>query len=87
MLRPLISTPGLWIYDILLGLTLAFHLVYIAHDTRNYQTDINQYPFFFSYSFIAAALLFNINSILVSFWSSKNIFSAWWYCLKGIIPL
>ena len=87
MLRPIIATDGLWIYDILLGVTLAFHFVYFSHDTRNYQTDINQYPYFFSYSFIATALLFNINSILVSFWSSKNIFTAWWYCLKELLPM
>lgn len=87
MLRPIIANGGLWIYDILLGMTLAFHISCFASDTRNYQTDINQYPFFFSYSYIAAALLFNLNAILVSFWSSKNIFTAWWYCLKEVVPV
>ena len=86
-LRPIIATDGLWIYDILLGMTLAFHISCFASDTRNYQTDINQYPFFFSYSYIAAALLFNLNAILVSFWSSKNIFTAWWYCIKEVVPV
>lgn len=85
MLRPIVSTEGLWIYDILLGITLAFHFVLFATGTRNYQTDINQHPLLFSYSFIAVALLFNINSILVSFWSSKNIYTAWWYCLTEIV--
>lgn len=85
MLRPIISTEGLWIYDILLGVTLAFHASCFASDTRNYQPDINQYPFFFSYSFITTALLFNLNSTLVSFWSSKNIFTAWWYCITELI--
>lgn len=87
MLRPIIANEGLWIYDILLGITLAFHASCFASDTRNYQTDINQYPFFFSYSYIAAALLFNLNAILVSYWTSKNIFTAWWYCLKEVVPV
>jgi len=87
MLRPIIANEGLWIYDILLGITLAFHASCFASDTRNYQTDINQFPYVFSYSYIAAALLFNLNAILVSFWTSKNIFTAWWYCLKEVVPV
>ena len=53
MLRPLIAVDGLWIYDILLGVTIAFHAVCFISQTRNYQPDINQYPLVFSYSYIA----------------------------------
>lgn len=86
-IRPLVAKDGLWIFDILIGLTIAFHAVCFVTQTGNHQTDIKKYPLAFSYAYIAAALLFNINTMLVSYWSSKNVFSAWWYCINGIVDL
>ena len=83
-LRPLVATDGMWIFDILLGLTIAFHTVCFSTQTGNHQTDINKYPLAFSYAYIYAALLFNINTILVSYWTTKNVFTAWKYCIFGI---
>ena len=43
MLRPLLDFHGLIIYDILIGITLAFHVVNFKKDTSRHQPDINQY--------------------------------------------
>ena len=82
--RPLIKSEGLWIYDIMVGMTIAFHAICFKTQTGSHQPDIRRYPLAFSYLFIITALLFNINTILVSFWSSKNVFSAFWYSIVSI---
>jgi hypothetical protein len=82
--RPLIKSDGLWIYDIFLGVTIAFHAICFKTQTGNYQPDIRRFPLPFSYLYIFTALLFNINTILVSYWSSKNVFTAFWYSLTSI---
>ena len=33
---------------------------------------------------IAPNDVFNFNTILVSYWTTKNVFTAWWYCICGI---
>ena len=83
-LRPLIKTEALWAYDILVGITIAFHAICFKSQTGSHQPDIRRYPLTFSYLFIITALLFNINTILVSFWSSKNVFTAFWYSLTSM---
>ena len=40
-IRPLIGYHGLWIFDILVGFTLAFHYFCFKSQTRSNQTDIN----------------------------------------------
>ena len=83
-LRPLIKTDGLWIYDIFLGVTIAFHAICFKTQTGRFQPDIQRFPLPFSYLYIFTALLFNINTILVSYWSSKNVFTALWYSLTSV---
>lgn len=82
--RPLIKADGLWIYDIFVGVTIAFHAVCFKTQTGNHQPDIQRFPLLFAYLYIITALLFNINTILVSYWSSKNIFTALVYSLASI---
>ena len=50
----------------------------------SYQTDINKRPLYFSYTYIATALLFNLCVLIVSYWSSKNVFTAFWYVVKSV---
>ena len=82
--RPLIKADSLYVYDILVGISIAFHAICFKTQTGNHQPDINRFPLFFSYLYIAAALLFNLNTILVSYWSSKNVFSAFVYSLQSM---
>ena len=55
----------LW-FDIFIGLTLAFHIVCFATQTRNYQTDISSQGYIKSYLFIVLFWLFNATVILLS---------------------
>lgn len=55
----------LW-FDILIGFTLAFHIVCFARQTRNYQTDISSQGYLKSYLFIVLFGLFNATIILLS---------------------
>ncbi len=82
--RPLIKFDGLWIYDMVVGITVGFHAMCFKTQTGNHQPDINQFPKAFAYLYIFSFLLFNINTILVSYWSSKNIFTALVYTLSSI---
>lgn len=82
-LRPLISeepTP-MMIFDTLIGLSIGFHAHCFASQTRPYQTDITRYGIF-SVFYILTFLLFNANTIIVSFWQHQNVFTAFWYVIK-----
>lgn len=84
-LRTLIAWHNTWLFDILIGMTLGFHLVCFARETRLYQTDINRFPsLWFPLMYIALWTVFNFNVIAVSFWSSKNVFTALWWVLQHI---
>lgn len=71
-LRPFISYRGLWIFDILVGTTLAFHYFCFKSQTRSNQTDINQYPLSFSYTYIYLARIINGLIIIVMFFPQSN---------------
>ncbi len=79
--RMLIAEEGRCIYDIIIGATIAFHAFCFKSQTSKRQPDINQFPLAFSYLYITAALMFNLHTILVSYWSSKNVFTALWYTI------
>ena len=66
-LRPFINFEGRSFFDILIGITLAFHFFCFTSQTRNDQTDINQYPLLFSYSYIYLARIINAIIIIVFF--------------------
>lgn len=71
-LRPLIGYRGLWIFDIFVGITLAFHYFCFKTQTRSNQTDINQYPLSFSYTYIYLARIVNGLIIIVMFFPQSN---------------
>lgn len=71
-LRPLIGYRGLWIFDIFVGITLAFHYFCFKTQTRSNQTDINQYPLSFSYTYIYLARIINELIIIVMFFPQSD---------------
>ena len=83
-LRPLMNSTGSCVLDLFIGATIVFHYLCFKHQTGNYQTDINQYPFFFSYIFIYIARLVNICIILVAFLPGYNVFTSMWRLLCAL---
>ena len=81
LIRPLIGVHGIWIFDILIGLTLAFHLVCFNNQTGRHQTDINRYPLLFAYGYIYLARLINACILLVAFFPGYNVFTSIWRLL------
>jgi hypothetical protein len=90
LLRLLSDRQTLYIFDLLIGLTLAFHLSVFLKQAKPYQTDIKEFGYLTSYTFIAAFLFFNITIVLLTvktglddafiyqfeqYW--KNILSVW----------
>ena len=91
-LRSLMDFHGLFIFDIIIGLSIAFHVVNFWKDTSPRQPDINQHPLLFSYLYIAAALSINLAVVWVSFFPAYNVFTSFWrlLCAQGsnlIAPL
>ena len=80
-IRMMMAKDMLMYYDVLVGLSIGFHAYCFRTQTGSYQTDINKHPLYFSYTYIATALLFNVCVIIVSFWNGKNVFTAFWYVL------
>lgn len=77
-IRCLVSIYSLWIFDILVGITLCFYLYCFKHQTGSYQTDINRYPLHVSYLFIWTCRIINTAIILVSFFPNYNVFTSFW---------
>lgn len=82
--RAICSLPFLWCIDLIIGFSVAFHVNTFKNQIGSYQTDINKRPLYFSYTYIATALLFNLCVLIVSYWSSKNVFTAFWYVVKSV---
>ena len=74
MLRCLVAQPFMPIIDTLIGFSVGLHLVCFTEQTRNYQTDINQFPLWFSYIYILSVWLFDISLILIAYIPKSNIF-------------
>lgn len=66
LLRIIGANKMLYIFDLLIGFTLAFHLVCFWKQARPYQIDIQRQGYVRAYLFIAVALLFNTTIILLS---------------------
>lgn len=65
-LRLLGATKSLYIFDIMIGVTFAFHLLCFWRQTGNHQTDIRSVGYLRSYLFLIWAWLFNATIILLS---------------------
>ena len=83
MIRSLLLVDFFWIFDIFIGITLAFHIVTMKIQTRTDQPDIYRYPLWFSYLYIWCARIMNIVIILVAYWDSKNFFTSVWFLFEN----
>lgn len=83
-IRCLMDFHGMWIYDVLIGMTICFHFFCFKNQTGIYQTDINQYPLSFSYLYIVTALLINFCIIWVAFFSQYNVYTSFWRYLSSV---
>lgn len=83
-IRCLMDFHGMWIYDILIGITIGFHFFCFKSQTHSNQTDINQFPLFFSYLYIFTVLLINILIILVAFFPQYNLYTSFWRWLTAV---
>ena len=81
--RSLMDVHGVWVFDIIIGASISFHIACFNHQTGSYQTDINQYPLLFSYSYIYIARLINCCIILVAFFPHYNVFTSFWRLLNA----
>lgn len=82
--RSLMNASTMWIYDILIGASITFHVGCFVNQTGRHQTDINQFPLPFSYLFIYTARLVNACIILVAFFPRYNVFTSCWRYLVAL---
>ena len=84
MIRPLIDFHGRAIFDVLIGITLCFHIICFKKQTKSHQPDLNYYPKAFTYMYIITAHLMNFCIILVAFFPRYNVFSSFWRMVCSI---
>ena len=92
LLRIIGAWKSLYIFDILIGFTLAFHCLCFAKQTRSYQTDISSIGYVKAYLFIACALLFNLTIILLSIRkgivnANTYLFTNYWHDIVSTVEL
>lgn len=83
IIRLLASEGSLFIFDILIGFTLAFHIICYAKETRPKQTDIKKSGYLRSLLFIPTALMFNLSIIMLTVLSDFGnafaiLFTGYW---------
>lgn len=66
LMRIMGADKMLYIFDLFIGFTLAFHLVCFVSQTRLYQPDIQKYGYIKSFLFLFIAWFFNASIILLS---------------------
>ncbi|MDR2084533.1 MAG: hypothetical protein LBP67_06025 [Bacteroidales bacterium] len=66
IIRIICAEEYLYIFDILLGFTLAFHLTCFFSQMGAHQTDIREFGLFTSYVFIFAFMAFNVTIVLLT---------------------
>lgn len=70
--RWMMNFHGIWIYDIIIGISICFHLYCFKTQIGNYQTDINQYPLLLSYTYIVTSWLLVFCVIVPAFFPNMN---------------
>lgn len=83
LLRELSAARSIYIFDILIGITIAFHIDCFRTQIGNYQTDIKNQGYTRSYLFIIAMWFINLTIILESirrglFEGLTHTFSGYW---------
>lgn len=71
-MRWLMDFHGVWIFDIIIGMTICFHFYCFKTQLSSAQPDINQYPLSFSYFYIITSWLMNVSIIMMSFFPNMN---------------
>lgn len=66
LLRIMGANKMLYVFDLFIGFTLAFHLVCFCSQTRLYQPDIQTHGYIKSFLFLFVAWFFNATIILLS---------------------
>lgn len=84
-IRCLLDYHDLWIYDMLIGFTICFHIYCFKYQIGNHQTDINQYPLLFSYWYIILFWVINICIIAVAFFPKYNLYTSFWRYITAIL--
>ena len=85
--RSIVANEGLMAFDIIIGITLAFHVFCFYDQTGDYQTDIKQFPSFYAYTFIWVLRLLNLLIILLCYMPNKHtgqplkVWGAFWYLI------
>lgn len=69
IIRLWIASKFLWIFELLIGLTVGFHIITIKKQIGRYQSDIQDCGIFFSYLFIWAFIMLNLALII---WSMRS---------------
>lgn len=88
--RTLMANEGLMAFDIIIGITIAFHVLCFWHQTGDFQTDIQQFPKFFSYTFIWILRLMTMLIILLCYMPDRHsgqplkLWGAIWYLIVHI---
>ena len=63
----MVATNGLWAFDILIGMTMMFHIVCFKEQTGSHQSDITGYPLYFSYIYIWLFRLLNLIVVILCY--------------------
>lgn len=71
-IRWMLDFHGVWIYDVLIGITMGFYFYCFKTQMNRQQPDINQYPLLFSYFYIITIWVVNICLILPAFFPNMN---------------
>lgn len=84
LLRIIGAWKSLYIFDLLIGFTLAFHLLCFLKQTRLYQTDIRGVGYIKAFLFIACTLLFNLTIVILSIRmgivkATVSLFTNYWH--------
>lgn len=83
--RAITVPQNAWLFDIITGSTFGFHLVCFITQTGKHQTDINRFAtLWFPSLYIAVFAVFNFVLFSVTFWGSKNFFSALWWIFASL---
>lgn len=85
--RSIVANEGLMAFDIIIGITLAFHVFCFYDQTGDFQTDIKQFPSFYAYTFIWVFRLLNLLIILLCYIPNRHtgqplkVWGAFWYLI------
>lgn len=72
IIRCFIMDASICFFDIIIGLTVALHVVCFKEQTYSGQPDLNKTPLYYSYLFIWTFRLFNILLILLCFYKKSG---------------